>query len=484
MKKIFYLLLITLLIFFAYLIIHALSFKSIQLNEVPVARVEIPESAIQNIANSLKIKTVSPEDPLDFDSAAFKKFSEFLKTTYPLADSILQRKTINSYSFLYTWKGTEDSMKPVVLMAHLDVVPAPENELTNWKHHPFEGKIVNDTLWGRGAIDDKIGVIGIMEAVEYLLNTGFRPKRTIYIAFGHDEEIGGANGAVEIASYLEEQGVKAEFVLDEGGSIVQGMVPGIEKDVALIGIAEKGFVSLELSVEVEGGHSSMPKEETAIDIISNAISKLRQHPFPASLTPPLIGFIDNLGPEMPFLNRIVFANRTVFSSLIVKIYAESTAGNALVRNTMVPTIFNSGEKDNLVPQSAKATINFRILPGSSIKAVTEHVISVINDERIQITQGEFASEPSASSSTNSNAYGILNKSIVQTFPHVLTAPNLVIGATDSRHYERISSDVYRFLPIYINDDNIRSFHGLNERIAVEDVKTAIRFYIRLIENCN
>jgi len=484
MKKLIYILLSLVFIFLAYLIIHALSFESIQLKVDPVSRVDIRENAIQNLAQSLMIKTVSPEDHHDFDSSAFNAFSTFLSTTYPVADSVLEKVVINTYSFIYKWKGSDNSLKPVVLMAHLDVVPAPVEEVKDWKYGPFDGKIVDDTLWGRGAIDDKVGVIGIMEAVDHLLISGFQPKRTLYLAFGHDEEIGGANGAAAIASYLEGQGVQAEFVLDEGGSIVQGMVPGIEKDVALIGIAEKGFVSLDLFVEVEGGHSSMPKEETAIDIITNAISRIRKNPFKASLTAPLIGFIDNLGPEMPFLNRLVFANKEVFSSLIINIYSKSAAGSALVRNTIAPTILRSGEKDNIIPLSAHATINFRILPGSSIKEVTDHVKKVINDERIRIKQGEFASEPSQSSSTSSQAYNIINRSIVQIFPQVLTAPNLVIGATDSRHFEKVSDAIYRFLPIYINDNNIKSFHGINERIAVRDFNAAVRFYIQVIKNCN
>ena len=484
LKRVAWFLLSGLVILVLYLLINALSFKSRQLSVPPVELLKISESSINNLAQALKFKTISPENELDFDSSSFEGFSDFLSQTYPLCDSILEKNVINKFSFLYKWRGLDPSLNPIVLMAHLDVVPVAEDELKDWKHGPFDGKIINDTLWGRGAIDDKVGVIGIMEAVEMLLRTGFIPKRTVYLAFGHDEEIGGNNGAVAIAAYLKNQNVKAEYVLDEGGSIVQGMVPGIEKDVALIGIAEKGFGSLELSVEVEGGHSSMPKKETAIDIMSKAIVTLREKPFPAQLTPPLIGFIDNLGPEMPLVNRIVFANRTIFSSLITKIYSQSDAGRALVRNTIAPTIFNSGVKDNVIPQSAKATINFRILPGSSIEEIVNHVKNAINDERIHIVLGEFASEPSASSSTTSVAYEIINKSIVQVYPHVLTAPNLVIGATDSRHYEKISSNIYRFLPIYINEGNIKSFHGLNERIAREEFNSAINFYSRLIENSN
>ena len=483
-KKILFFILFVILLLIAILLIRTVLYKSKQVRVEKVEVIDVNDAAIHNLATAIRIKTVSPENSADFDSSEFRKFSDFLTTTYPLTDSVLEKKVINSFSFLYKWNGTNPVLKPIVLMAHLDVVPSALEDSSMWTHQPFEGNIVHDTLWGRGAIDDKIGIVGIMEAVELLLNDGFIPQRTIYLAFGHDEEIGGRGGAVAIAEYLKSQKVEAEFVLDEGGSIVQRMVPGIEKDVALIGVSEKGFVSLELSIDLEGGHSSMPKDETAIDVIAKAISTLRANPFPSSISPALEGFIDDLGPEMPFLNRLVFANRFLFNSIILKIYEGSAAGNALVRTTIVPTIFNSGIKDNIIPQSAKATVNFRILPGSTSDDIIKHVKALLKDDRIIIRKNEFHSEASRTSSTKSEGYRALNTTILQTFPQVLTAPNIVIGATDARHFESISTAVYRFLPIYINESNIKSFHGLNERIATKDIKTAVRFYTQLIKNCN
>ncbi len=475
---------IILILFVIYLTYNAISFKSRQVQVEPVKEIEIGERAIRNLADAIRIKTISPENEVDFDSVEFNRFSEFLTITYPLTDSLLQKKVINTFSFLYKWVGSDTLLKPLIIMAHLDVVPADDEDLKGWKAGPFDAKILEDTLWGRGTMDDKVGVVGIMESVELLLHEKFVPKRTIYLAFGHDEEIGGLKGAAAIAEYLKGQGVIAEFILDEGGSIVQGMVPGIEEDVALIGVAEKGFVSIELFTDLEGGHSSMPNEETAIDVLAGAVARLRANPFPAMMTSPLEGFINDLGPEMPLINRIVFANKTVFKPLILNIYEGSAAGNALVRTTIAPTIFKSGIKDNVIPRTAKATLNFRILPGTSIEEVMQRVKATIDDDRIIITKNAFASEPSKSSSSTSVAYQILNKTILQVFPDVLTAPNIVIGATDSRHFEKISDNIFRFLPIYINEGNIKSFHGVNERIAVKDFHSAIRFYVQLIKNNN
>lgn len=470
------------IIFILYLLFNTLNFKSIQLKYEPVAVLKINNSSIENFSNAIKIKTVSPENEIDFDSLQFQNFSLFLKDTYPMVDSILEKKTFNSFSFLYKWTGSNPSLKPIILMAHLDVVPVIEENISDWKHDPFGGEIINDTIWGRGTIDDKVGVIGIMESVELLLKTDFKPTRTIYLSFGHDEEIGGVNGAESIAKYLKSEHIEAEFVIDEGGSIVQHMIPDIEKDVALIGVAEKGFISLDLSIKMEGGHSSMPEKETAIDALANAIVKLKQNPFPATISPPIEGFIQNLGPEMPFLNRLVFANKTIFESVITGIYEGSASGNALVRTTTAPTIFKSGVKDNIIPQNANATVNFRIIPGETVDTVIERVKQIINDERILIKKGAFISDPSKVSSTSSFGYKTLNKTISEIYPEVLVAPYLVVGGTDSRHLNDISENIYRFSAIKLNKGNIKSFHGLNERLPISDFENSIRFYYQIIKN--
>ena len=459
-----------------------MQFSSKQISKEKISTIAIDEATIERFSNALKIKTISPENPKDFDSLSFNKFNHYLETTYPLADSLLVKKQFGYYSHLYQWEGTDPNLKPVVLMAHLDVVPVIEENLTDWKLPPFDGKVVNDTLWGRGTIDDKIGVIGLLEATERLLKEGYKPERTLYLSFGHDEEIGGLKGAKVIVEHLKAQGVEAEYVLDEGGTISQGIIPGITKDVALIGVAEKGYVSLELSVKKEGGHSSMPEKESAIDILSAAIVKVKSQPFPAKLAGPIAGFIEYLGPEMSGINRFIFANRWLFNSIITGVYEKTGSGNALVRTTTAPTIFNAGVKDNVIPQNAKATINFRIMSGEDSNSVMERVKKLINDPRIKIEKGRMQSEPSKVSSTNSFGFRQLQSTIAEVYPDALVAPFLVIAGTDAKHFEPIANDIYRFSPMIINPNNIKSFHGLNERIAVKDFKQAVRFYHRLIEN--
>ena len=482
MKRILQLLFLGLVLLILFMGYKTLQFKSQQIKVAAVALNPVGEQVVDRFAKAVTLQTISPEKESDFDSLAFFQFNDFLKTSFPLADSLLEKKRFNHFSHLYKWTGSDPSLKPVILMAHLDVVPVIEENLTDWKQPPFEGKILNDTLWGRGTIDNKIGVMGLLEATEALLSNGFQPKRTLYLSFGHDEEIGGLRGAKVIVEHLKSQGIEAQFVLDEGGTISQNIIPGIEKDVALIGIAEKGYVSLELSIKKEGGHSSMPEKESAIDILSAAIVKIKRNPFPAKLAGPIAGFMENLGPEMGGINKFIFANRWLFEPVITGIYEKTGSGNALVRTTTAPTIFNAGIKDNIIPQNAKATVNFRIMPGESSSSVLARVQELIQDPRIQITKGCMQSEPSQVSSTESKGFSTIRKTVAEVYPDALVAPFLVIAGTDAKHFETIAKDIYRFSPMIINPANIKSFHGLNERIAVKDFKKAVQFYQQLIQN--
>lgn len=481
-KKILLGLMLILLLFVAYTLFNTFTFESKQIRSEGVEIGETDPESLKRFAKALQIRTVSPENAIDFDSIQFNAFNEFLKNSYPLVDSLLGHETFNHYSHLYKWQGSNSQLKPGILMGHLDVVPVIEENRKYWKADPFGGEVIKDTIWGRGSIDDKIGVIGLMEAVEQLLATGYQPERTFYLAIGHDEEIGGLLGAKTIAAHLKEQGVVAEFVIDEGGSLTRGMVPGLDGDAALIGIAEKGFVSLYLTVEMEGGHSSMPEKETAIDVMAKAISKLKNNPFPTEVSPALKSFMEYIGPEMPFVNKMAFANSNLFSGVILNAYQSSSSGNAMVRTTTSPTIFNSGVKDNIIPLTARATVNFRILSESSVEEVIKRVSTVIDDDRVRIEQGDFNSEPSKVSDVNALGFRTIQKTISEVFPQALVAPYLVVGATDARHFAGISDQIFRFSPIRISKSNVKSFHGLNERLAVEDFNTAIRFYVKLIQN--
>lgn len=483
MKKISLGLLLILLLFVGFLLVKTFTFTSNQLVVDPIVKGPIPEGAVERLQEALRIKTISFESAEDFDSTQFEAFNQFLKNKYPSIDSLLGHRIFSKYSHLYEWKGSNNTLKPVILMGHIDVVPIASPD--KWSVDPFNAEIKDGKIWGRGTIDDKFSVIGILEAVETLLNEGFQPERTIYLSFGHDEEVGGEKGAVLMAQHLKEQGVQAEYVLDEGYAITQKLIPGIAPDAALIGIAEKGSTTIEFTIDMEGGHSSQPAKETAIDVLSEAMAKLKANPLKATLSEPMQGFMDQLGPEMGFVNKMAFANRSIFKGMIINTYENASgAGNALVRTTTSPTIFNAGIKENVIPTFARSVVNFRIIPGQTADDVMEHAKTVIADERVKPKFYGFNTNPSAVSPMDSDGYNVINRTIKEVFANTLTAPNLVIAATDSRHFGEVSSNIYRFVPYHINEDNITTFHGIDEHILVEDYKDAIRFYKQLILNSN
>lgn len=482
LKKPLLFLLAALLLFVAYLLFNTFTFESQQISAEAVDPIAVDPLATQHFSQALQFKTISTENPADFDSTDFKGFARFLEETYPLCDSLLDKRTFNEFSFLYHLPGSDPSAKPVVFLAHLDVVPVIDKNLSDWREDPFGGKIVKDTVWGRGAIDDKNVVISLMESMEKLLKQNFQPSKGIYIALVHDEEIGGIQGAKTIAAYMEQKNIQAEFVLDEGGYVTQRIIPGIDEDIALIGVAEKGFLSLDLSVKIEGGHSSIPAKETGIDVLARAVSTLKENPFPSKITPAIGGFIDFIGPELPFGQKLAFANSTLFESVILGVYEEKASGSALVRTTTAPTLFHAGVKDNVVPQVANATINFRILPGETISTVKERVRKIVDDERITISEGQFRSNPSAVSDIEAAGFKNLQLTLAEIYPGMIVSPYLMVGATDSRHFFNVAENIYRFTPIRISPENIKSFHGLNECLAVKELENSIRFYTQLIKN--
>src|SRR5262249_35711364 len=362
-------------------------------------------------------------------------------------------------------------------LAHQDVVPVEPGTEGSWAHPPFDGTIADGFVWGRGALDDKESLVGLFEAVESLLGEGFRPRRTIYLASGFDEEVGGGAGAGAIAALLRDRGVRFEWVLDEGRAVVEGVVPQVEKPVAAIGVAEKGFVSVELTTESEGGHSSMPPRETAVGVLAAAIDRLEHHPMPARLRGASREGLRTLAPYMPFRSRIMLSNLWLFSPLVTRALTRTPLTNAWVRTTTAPTMFQSGVKENVLPSRARAVVNCRILQGDTVAGVLSHVQRVVGDDRVRVTRLEgTVSEPSPESSTASAGYRLIETTAREVFPDAVPAPSLVTGASDSRYFTPLADDVSRFVPVRLGAEDLKRYHGTNERVAVDQVASAVEFY--------
>ncbi len=453
--------------------------------EVPRADERGPDAmqAAQRLAQAIRFQTVSHQDPGEFSADAFDGLQGFLARSFPRLQASLEKERISEFSLLYEWRGSDPELKPILLMAHQDVVPADPDTAMDWTHPPFSGDIADGFVWGRGALDDKDSVVALHEAVEALLAQGFQPRRTVYFAFGHDEEVGGVTGSARIAAALAARNVKLESVLDEGQAVTMGIVPGFDRPVALIGIAEKGYLSLEFAVESEGGHSSMPPPHTAVGILSAALVRLENNPFPTALTEPVREQLAFLAPEQGVWRRLVLGNLWLFAPLVESQLAKAPATNALIRNTIAPTMLEGSRKENVLPTRARAVINFRLLPGTGTEALIWRVKSIIADPRVRIAPvGTSRSEPSPVSSVESEAFQRLHRSVKAIFPEAVVAPSLVLGATDSRHFASIADNVFRFKPTRLKREDLKRFHGIDERIAVQNYGESVRFYMRYLRD--
>jgi carboxypeptidase PM20D1 len=447
------------------------------------------QKVAKDLAGAIPFQTISYEGggtagQKAATQAAFAEFHVYLEKTFPREYTALGHEVVGDNNLLFEWKGSDPALKPILLMGHQDVVPIEAGTESKWTHPGFSGEIADGLIWGRGTMDDKQTIVGVLEAVDLLLVKGFRPKRTIYLAFGQDEEIGGLEGAAKIAQLLKSRGVQLDFVLDEGGFISTGMVPGVSAPVAMIGTSEKGYLSLQLIVDGPGGHSSVPPPESNIGVLAEAVRKIETHPMPAHMDGPMGEFLEYAGGSASFPMRAVFKNMWLFSPVVKHILESSPDTNATLRTTAAATMIEAGTKDNVMPSHARAVVNFRLLPGDTVASVTEYVRKVINDPRVKLVpiESEPPSEPSPQSSPDSPNFKRMQRTIAQVYPEAVVAPFVFVGATDSKHYAALTKDTYRFAPLLMNPEDVPRFHGTNERVGLDNFAKSIDFYAQLMRN--
>lgn len=446
------------------------------------AKVSYPvdiDQAAERLSGAIKFQTLFNEDITKVDYQPFAKQQEYIDNTYPLVHSTLEKKVINNYGLLYTWKGSDPQKKPILLLAHQDVVPAPDE---GWKYPPFSGTIADGYIWGRGTLDDKCTLLSMLESIEYLLKDGFQPSRTIMLASGFDEEVTGMEGAGKIATYLKGQGQQFEYITDEGSLIISGAIPGIKAPVALIDTAQKGYVNLRLAAESEGGHSSMPPPQTASGIIAAAVDRLQKNPFPAKLAGVAAQMFEYLGPEMSPLYKTLFANVWLLRPVLEGQLSASNSTNAMLRTTTAPTMLQGSDRPNVLPTQATAVANFRIIPGETIDSVTKRVNAVINDPRVKVTVLPGSNEPSPVTGMDSWAFTTYSQTVHEVFPEAVIAPSLSVAGSDAVHYIGLSPNTLLFLPQRLDTQGLEMLHGTNEKISLSNYGEMISFYIQLIKN--
>ena len=459
-------------------LVGTFSGASRQITAAPGPALEVSrEAALDRLAEAVRHRTVTTHE--GYDASTFVALHAFLARAFPRVHEVLHLRKVAGHSLLYTWTGSDPDLKPALLLAHQDVVPVAN--LDRWTHPPFDGRREGGFVWGRGTLDDKGSVVAILEAIEALLTAGYEPRRTVILAFGHDEEIGG-QGAKAMAEVLAKRDVKAEYVLDEGGPIALGIVPGVDRPVALIGVAEKGYVTVHLSAKAKGGHSSMPPPLTAVGRVARAVARLEADPFPMSITAGPAYQMDWLAPELPFVQRMALQNRWLFAPLVKSLYAKKPSTAASLRTTTAPTIFHGGQKENVLPKAAGASVNFRVLTGETPDGVVARVERVVDDPEVVVQRGPFVSHPSPVSDPDTTAFARVQKTIAQVSPDVIVVPFLTVGAMDARHYVGLSPNVYRFFPLRLDSAGLERIHGTDERIAEDNYLEMVRFYAQLIRN--
>ena len=466
-----------LVVFLAIILIRTLRFTPPTLEEVTAAPVSLKEEKIvDDMCAMIRCKTVSNRDESLVDWAEFDKFQRVLRERFPLIHEKATLHHLGRTGLLYHLKGESDAA-PSVCMSHYDVVPVEES---GWDKPAFDAIVEDGVIWGRGTLDTKGTLCGVMEALEQLLAGGYTPKNDLYLSFSGQEEIDG-DSCRAIVSYLREQGVTPAMVVDEGGAVVDNVFPGVSGQCALIGIAEKGNVSVDLSLLSQGGHASTPPPHTILGQLSQAAVDMENHPFPRHLTRPVAEMFDTLGRHSTFLYRMIFANLWCFEPVLDMICKKSGGElNAMMRTTVAVTRMEGSKAYNVLPPKASMGINIRLMEGDTIESATEYLKKVIRNDKIAIRVVD-GGNPSAVSETSGEAWDTLCRAIRQTWPEALVSPYLMMAGSDSRNYCAISDHVYRFSAMHLSKEERAMIHGHNERVPVKTLLRTVEFYLRLLE---
>ena len=440
---------------------------------------ELPR-AVAKLQALIRYPTVSYREPDRLDTAAFDGFVAELARQFPLLHERLELIRVHTHGLLFHWRGASDA-RPVVLMAHLDVVPVEGQ----WQHDAFSGAVVDGQIWGRGTLDDKGCLAGICEAVETLLERDVAPAQDVWLSFGCDEEVFGT-AAIQAVAELKAREVRPWFVIDEGGAIAHDAFTGVSKPIGVVGVTEKGIMSVLLRVEGRGGHASTPAKMGPTARLARAITRVDRSPMPSSLPAPTVELFRRLAPHAPLALRPLMANAArlgpVLPRLLTALGPESAA---MVRTTFAITTLQGSPALNVIAQTATAGINIRIMLGDSSETVLAHLRKVIGDDQVEIDVVEVYEpsplSPYSTADDRDDAFDLIEATISEVFPDAVPAPYVMMAATDSRSFAEICDRVYRFAPFRMSKAQRESIHSYDEHLGVDAFLDGVRWYQRLIE---
>ncbi|NLC40085.1 MAG: M20/M25/M40 family metallo-hydrolase [Clostridiaceae bacterium] len=432
--------------------------------------------AIKHLQDAIRLDTVSHSDPYETDWSVFREFGEFMAEAYPLIHEKMNLHLINDFGLVYHWPGSSDE-KPLMLTAHYDVVAATDED---WEHPPFSGHDDGERIWGRGTLDDKGSLIAIMEAANSLLKAEYLPPYDIYLVFGFDEEVGGELGAKEIARYFEENNIHFRYILDEGGAVTEGKSLGIEPDVAVIGIAEKGNNSFRFLFHGEEGHSSMPPKSSAVGKMAAFIRDAENNPPKLRMTETLEATLKALAPYKSKVEAFIMSNPRLFSPLLSRILLKNKQTAAMLRSTIAFTMTEAGTGHNVLPRTASCVANIRVLQGDTVEGILDHLRGLGHD--FEIAEEIMINEATAISDVNGEGMHHIKETIAKIYPDVVALPYLMVGGTDSRFYDKVADNAYRFLPNKLSGRELDTVHGRGEYISHENFFKMIEFYTEFMLN--
>jgi carboxypeptidase PM20D1 len=426
----------------------------------------------ERLSEAIRLQTISYQERSQINYGEFLRFHEFLRASYPLVFARLEVQTINEYSLLLRWPGSDTELAPILFTAHMDVVPIEPGTEGDWQHPPFAGVIADERIYGRGALDDKQGLLSLLEAAESLLAEGFVPTRTLVFAFGHDEEVSGKEGAGKIAARMRELGWHFAWMVDEGGMVLTDNPLLPDKPVAIINVAEKGYLTLTLTATGEGGHSSRPPKISTIGRLSAALERIENNPFPTRLVAPVAAMLETMAPHLEQPEQFIFSNLWLTGGVVADRMSGDPLTGSFVRTTTALTMFNAGVKENVVPQRAEAKINFRLLPGDTPETVVARITELVNDPAIVISYDNWDQVPGVSDYQDSG-FAVISEAVSSVYPEAVVVPSLLIATTDTRHYIDLSDNQYRFQGMMIDTNQARSIHGTNENVGVQSYENSI-----------